>query len=74
MEDDQIYEQFRQEREGMSADLDARFMEVRRQEEAERARYAYEVRLTVIEIQRRHRVLQQADRMLSIRRMGTSTC
>ena len=61
-EDDRLYEQFRQERARLVAESDARLLEVRRQAEQERARYADQVRLREIEIQRLHRVLQQADR------------
>ena len=61
-EDDQMYEQFRQERARMIADSDARLLQLRRQAEEARVRYADQERLKEIEIQRLHRVLQQAER------------
>ena len=57
-----MYEQFREERAGMFAESDARLLEVRRQAEEERARFEDQARLREFEIQRLHRVLQQADR------------
>ena len=60
-----MYEQFRQERARIIAESEARLVEVRRQAEEKRARYADQVRLKEIEIQRLQadrNVLQQADR------------
>ena len=61
-EDDRMFEQFRQERARMVAESDARLVEVRRQADQERAHYMNQVQLREAEIQRFHRVMQQADR------------
>ena len=61
-EDDRMFEQFRQERARMAAESEARLAEVRRQADEERAHYVNEVQRRAAEIQRLHRVMQQADR------------
>ena len=67
-EDDCIYEQFREEGARMIPESDARLQEVRRQAEEERLRYADQVRLREIKIQRLHRVLHMPIEMPSNRR------
>ena len=57
-----MYEQFRQDRARMIAESEARLVEVRRQAEEERAHYGNQGQMREAEIQRLHRVLQQADR------------
>ena len=61
-EDDRMFEHFRQERARRAAESEARLAEVRRQADAEREHYVNEVQRREAEIQRLHRVMQQADR------------
>ena len=64
-----MFEQFRQEGARMIAESDALLLKVRRQAEDESARYKEQGTIREMEMQRFHRALQAAEKMLRIAEM-----